>query len=246
MANNIRITIVEDDFLISDFISRSLTSIGYEVLDICNSYDSFVSSYQTNKPDLILLDIKIAGKKTGIDIAGYLKEQERIPFIFISSLKDKKTIDEAKKMMPSAYLIKPFDQDDLYAAIEVALVNHAQKNSSKERAIEESIVLPDFIFIKQKQAFIKIAWKDILYLESDDNYLKIILPNQLYTIRQSIHSIEQSLPAYFFKVHRSFIVNLHYVKQIEPGNIILTNDINIPVSREIYAKLIENIQIMNG
>jgi DNA-binding LytR/AlgR family response regulator len=149
-------------------------------------------------------------------------------------------------MMPSAYLIKPFDQDDLYAAIEVALVNHAQKNSSKERAIEESIVLPDFIFIKQKQAFIKIAWKDILYLESDDNYLKIILPNQLYTIRQSIHSIEQSLPAYFFKVHRSFIVNLHYVKQIEPGNIILTNDINIPVSREIYAKLIENIQIMNG
>jgi two-component system, LytTR family, response regulator LytT len=246
MSDKIKITIVEDDFLIGNFIHSTLTNIGYQVLDICNSYDSFIESFTNTKPDILLLDIKIEGTKTGLDIAEYLQDYKSIPFIFISSLHDKKTIDEAKKMKPASYLIKPFDEDDLYAVVEIALVNHAQKTVPQQNAIEETIVLPDFIFIKQKQAFLKMAWKDIIYLESTGNYLKIVLATGTYTIRQTIQSLEKVLPAYFFKVHRSFIVNLYFIKQIESNSILLTNNIDIPVSREIYPKLIENIRVING
>lgn len=246
MSGKIKITIVEDDFLISNFIRTSLDSIGYLVLGICNSYDSFIESFSKAMPDILLLDIKIEGTKTGMDIAQYLQRYKSIPFIFISSLHDKKTIDEAKKMSPASYLIKPFDEDDLYAAIEIALVNHAQKAFPHQNNAEESIVLPEFIFIKQKQAFIKMAWRDIFYLEATGNYLKIVLLNNTYSVRQTLQSLEKTLPPYFFKVHRSFIVNLYFIKQIETSSILLTNNTDIPVSREIYSKLMDTIKVING
>jgi DNA-binding LytR/AlgR family response regulator len=245
MANSIKVTIVEDDFFIGNFIVSSITNIGYEVVDLCNSYDSFVASYQGCVPDLVLLDIKIEGEKTGIDVAAYLRTKADIPFVFISSLNDKKTIDDAKKTRPSAYLIKPFDEDDLYAAIEIALFNHAAQLKPVEKPAEDSIILPDFIFIKQKQSFIKIALRDIIYLESVGNYIKLFMEKETFTIRQSINTLETSFPNYFFRVHRSYLVNLHFAQKIEESTIEMVNKTAIPISRNIYAKLLDSIQIIN-
>jgi DNA-binding LytR/AlgR family response regulator len=248
MASKIKVTIVEDDFLIGNFIVQSLTGIGYEVTDLCNSYESFAESLQRIEPDIVLFDIKLEGEKTGIDAAGMLRQKSNIPFIFISSMHDKRIIDDAKKLLPSAYLIKPFDEDDLYAAIEVALINHAQRRSQpvKEKPTEESIILPDHVFIKQKQSFIKIAWKEIMYLESLSNYLKFFTEKETYTIRQSIQSLEPNFPPYFFKVHRSFVVNLHFAQQIDPGYLLLPNNTSIPISRQVFSKLMENLRVING
>jgi len=248
MASNIKVTIVEDDFLIGNFIVQSLTDIGYEVTDLCNSYDRFAESLQHMEPDIVLFDIKLEGEKTGIDAAGLLRQKSNIPFVFISSMNDKRVIDEAKKLLPSAYLIKPFDEDDLYAAIEVALINHAQLHSQpvNEKPIEESIILPDHIFIRQKQSYIKIAWKEIMYLESLSNYIKFFTEKETFTIRQSIQSLESNFPSYFFKVHRSFVVNLHFAQQIDPGFILLPNKTRIPISRQVFSKLMENLRVING
>jgi DNA-binding LytR/AlgR family response regulator len=245
MANNIKVTIVEDDFFIGNFIVSSLTSIGYEVADLCNSFDSFVESYQRCVPDLVLLDIKIEGEKTGIDVAAYLRSKSDIPFVFISTLNDKKTIDDAKKTRPSAYLIKPFDEDDLYAAIEIALFNHAAQLKPVEKPAEDSIILPDFIFIKQKQSFIKIALRDIIYLESVGNYIKLFMEKETFTIRQSINTLETSFPTYFFRVHRSYLVNLHFAQKIAESSIEMTNKTAIPISRNIYNKLLDSIRVIN-
>lgn len=245
MTNRIKVTIVEDDFFIGNFIVSSLTGIGYEVADLCSSYDSFVASYQNCVPDLVLLDIKIEGKKTGIDVATYLRSKSEIPFVFISSLNDKKTIDDAKKTRPSAYLIKPFDEDDLYAAIEIALFNHAAQLKPEEKPTENSIILPDFIFIKQKQTFIKIALRDIIYLESVGNYIKLFIEKETFTIRQSINVLETSFPTYFFRVHRSYLVNLHFAQRIAESTIEMVNKTAIPISRNIYAKLLESVRVIN-
>ncbi len=246
MISSIKITIVEDDFLISNFIAQSLTQIGYHVLDICNSYESFSNSIQQNLPDFVLFDIKLEGEKTGIDAAGLLKEKINIPFIFLSSLNDKKNIDTAKKLRPSAYLIKPFDEDDLYAAIEIALFNHSGQELPKEPSGEETILLPDFIFVKRKQIFVKIAWKEILYVEAINSYVKIHTQKETFILRQSMQALEKFFPNYFFRVHRSYIVNLLFAQTIEPGSISLPNNLNIPISREVYGKLIEGLRILNG
>jgi DNA-binding LytR/AlgR family response regulator len=163
-------------------------------------------------------------------------------------MNDKRIIDEAKKLLPSAYLIKPFDEDDLYAAIEVALINHAQRHSqpSPEKQIEDSIILPDHLFIRQKQSFIKIGWKEIMYLESLSNYIKFFTEKDTFMIRHSIQSLEHNFPPYFFKVHRSFVVNLHFAQQIDPGFILLPNKTRIPISRQVFSTLMENLRVING
>jgi DNA-binding LytR/AlgR family response regulator len=246
MSFTTNISIVEDDFLIADFIEKSLLSFGYNVLDICNSYDNFISSIDAHLPDIVLVDIKIDGEKTGIDVGEYLRTYSDIPFVYISSLSDKKTIDAAKNTLPSAYLIKPFEEEDLYAAIEVALMNYAQRKNSHIAKSADNIVLDNAIFIKQKQAFIKVNKADILYLEAKDNYVKIYTKSEAFLIRQTLNEIHQVLPVYFFRVHRSFMVNLHCIEQIRYEEVVLPNNITVPVSRSIYPDLIERVQVLKS
>jgi len=246
MAFTTNITIVEDDFLIADFVQKSLVAFGYNVVDICNSYDNFIRSFEAFTPDIVLVDIKIDGEKSGIDIGEFLHNQKDVPFIYISSLSDKKTIDAAKRTLPSSYLIKPFEEEDLYAAIEVALMNYAQRKHNQILPIDGNIVLENAIFIKQKQAFIKVNKTDILYLEAKDNYVKISTANESYLIRQTLNEIHQVLPIYFYRVHRSFMVNLHAIEQIRYEEVMLSNNISIPLSRSVYADLIEKIQVLKA
>lgn len=243
MQHITNITIVEDDFLIADFIQSTLKNIGYHIVDICNSYNSCIASINNFLPDIILIDIKIEGEKNGIDIAEYIRANKDLPFIFISSLSDRKTIDKAKKTLPSAYLIKPFEEEDLYAVIEVALVNHAQRKPGNQ-SFEGSLILQDSIFIKQKQTYIKVKKSEIFYLEAKDNYVKIYTPGNSFLIRQTINEIQQSLPPCFYRIHRSFIVNLNFIHQIQYEEILLTDNTRLPLSRSIYAGLIESLQVL--
>ena len=73
------------------------------------------------QPDILLLDINLNDKKDGIDLAEKVNERFRIPFIFLTAYGDKATIDRAKKMRPNAYLIKPYNKDELFAAVELAM-----------------------------------------------------------------------------------------------------------------------------
>lgn len=246
MQHTVNVTIVEDDFLIADFIQKSLVAFGYNIAALCNSYDSFIESVNKVLPDVVLVDIKIDGEKSGIDVAEYLRDNKKLPFIFISSLNDRKTIDAAKKTFPAAYLIKPFDEDDLYATIEVALMNFSQRQNIHLPPSGESIVLQNAIFIKQKQAFVKVNKADIFYVEAKDNYVKIYTKDDSFMIRQTMYEIQQILPNCFYKVHRSFTVNMHYIQQVHNEELVLANNITIPLSRSHYTDLMAHLQILKA
>jgi two-component system response regulator LytT len=245
MANAVNITLVEDDFIIANFIEQSLLAMGYNVLAICSSYEAFIKSINQQLPDILLIDIKIEGSETGIDIAEYIRENKDLPFVFISNLNGKKTIDRAKKTLPAAYLIKPFDEDDLYAAIEIALVNHTKKNAVSLVA-DEGLILKDAIFIKQKNALVKIMKADIVYLEANDNYVKINTQDGTFLIRQTINEAQNILPSYFYRIHRSFIVNMNCIQKIQYEEIVLSNKTHLPLSRNVYADLIDKIQVLKS
>ena len=243
MRQAVTISIVEDDFLISRYIETALCDMGYLIPAICNSYESFIESLSENTPDLVLIDIRIQGDKNGIDIAQYLHDHVEVPFIFISSLHDKKTIDAAKKTLPAAYLIKPFAEDDLYAAIEIALLNFASRKQTVIHGTEEGIILKDAFFIKQKQAYVKVEKKHVIYFEARDNYVRIITATDQYLLRQTMQSLADQLPDYFFRIHRSFIVNLKHIREVLPDEVILDAAIRLPVSRSLHSSLLERIGI---
>jgi len=80
---------------------------------------------------MIMLDINIRGTRNGIEIAHIINEKYQLPFIFLTSLSDRDTLEKAKLTRPKGYLTKPFKDKDLMTTIEMAIYNHSQEQSSK-------------------------------------------------------------------------------------------------------------------
>jgi DNA-binding NarL/FixJ family response regulator len=125
--SQIRVLIVEDEPLIAVDIEQVLTDINYEVSAIAFTVDEALHQLQNNTPDAVLLDINLDDEKDGIYIAEIIHQQYQIPFIFLTSHADRHTLDRAKKTNPAGYIVKPFDEKDVLAGLEIALYNHAQK-----------------------------------------------------------------------------------------------------------------------
>jgi DNA-binding NarL/FixJ family response regulator len=123
--SNISILIIEDEVVIAQDIAGKVSRLGYDVAGIKHSSEKAIDYLSFHTPDLVLCDIRIKGEKDGIDIAEMNQKEKRIPFIFLTSLSDRATLDRAKKTLPYGYIIKPFNDRDLLSAIEMALYRHS-------------------------------------------------------------------------------------------------------------------------
>lgn len=129
--SKLRILIVEDEPVIAENISMYLDNADFEVSGI--AYDSLEAKDQliTNTPDAAILDVNLESGEDGIDIAGYINEKFQLPFLFLTSYSDKETLERAKKVKPSGYIVKPFNEKTLLASLEIAISNFtAEKNHS--------------------------------------------------------------------------------------------------------------------
>ncbi len=134
--SSIRVLIVEDDPIIALDIQDLLNNLQLKVAGI--AYDSIMAfdMLTTRRPDIALLDITIKGNLSGVDIAKVIREKYHIPFIFLTSHADKLTLDHAKKTLPYGYVLKPFNENDLLSAIEMAMYRYATEVSSVFPEIE--------------------------------------------------------------------------------------------------------------
>ena len=119
----IRILIVEDEPLIARNIQQVLSDRNYSVSGIAYDQTTALDKLAQGATDLILLDINLNGKFEGLDLASIFYER-KIPFIFITSYADEEMLEKAIKYQPAGYIVKPFEDRDLYAAIEVAWYNY--------------------------------------------------------------------------------------------------------------------------
>lgn len=129
--DKLKILIVEDEFVIAEDLKQMLLHLNYEVMGIALKYSQAITMLENEKPDLILIDIILGGNKDGIDLSHEINLNYNIPFIFITSHADTKTVTRAKEVKPIGYLMKPFDIDDIYTTIEMSIL----KSSSKENSI---------------------------------------------------------------------------------------------------------------
>jgi DNA-binding LytR/AlgR family response regulator len=237
--SKIKIFIAEDEAIIADNIMDTLEEFGYEALEPVISYTEGVGLLTEEQPDLAILDIQLSGRKTGIDLGAHIQEKYDFPFIFLTSNSDKMTFSEAKRVEPAAFLAKPFNKDELYASIELALFNFSK---SKENAInQENLVVKNALFIKQKQRFIRVDFDDILYLKSDNVYIDIFLKNgKSYVVRGALNEYLNKMNKDFIRCHRSYIINLNHLLSINHISVELQN-IEIPIGKMHREKLLERI-----
>ena len=124
------ILIIEDELIIANDIKFILEDGGYTVDRIIKNGDEAVSHLSFNNPDLVLCDINIRGSKDGIQVAVAVQEKKKVPFVFLTSLSDKSTLDRAKHALPYGYIVKPFEDRDIISAIEIALFKFEQELQS--------------------------------------------------------------------------------------------------------------------
>ncbi len=115
------ILIVEDEAIIAMEIENSLQNLGYEVVSIVDNGDDAIEKADTDRPDIILMDIRIKGEMDGIDAAAIIRNRFGIPVIFSTAYLDKKRIERAKVTLPFGYLLKPIHERDLKVTLEMAL-----------------------------------------------------------------------------------------------------------------------------
>jgi DNA-binding LytR/AlgR family response regulator len=243
---SVRILIAEDDWIIAKEISLTLQDLGFEVIGTFDTGEELLQKLPTLKPDLILLDIDLAGTMTGIDIAEKLKPQG-IPFIFLTAMADIQTIEKAKQTEPYAYLVKPVRAESLLSTIEISLYNfHRQKSNNQPVTVVSTSVfsIEDSIFVKAKKRLEKIKIADILWIEAEDIYAIIVTKTGKFILSQPLKNIEERLPAqYFMRVHRSFIVQLDKIQAIEENDLIIEGK-HIAIGKTFKDKLMNRLAFL--
>ncbi|HPE88786.1 MAG TPA: EAL domain-containing protein [Spirochaetales bacterium] len=142
--NNERIMIVEDEKIIAIDLQRRLERFGYDVVGMAGEGTEAVAMALELAPDIILMDIMLAGDMDGVEAAKAVKASKDIPIIFLTAYTDEKTLERAKEVEPYGYILKPFKERELYTTIDIALYKHemASKLTRQERlfsAILQSI-----------------------------------------------------------------------------------------------------------
>ena len=122
-----RILVVDDDRLVLATLTHGLSQAGYEVIDADNGDDAILLARQ-HRPDLALLDIRMEGK-SGFDVAAYLREYSRMPFMFLSAFSDDATVAQVKALGAVAYLVKPLDIRQIVPAVEAAFARIAEQQA---------------------------------------------------------------------------------------------------------------------
>jgi len=125
-----RILIVEDEFVVANGLRLVLEQAGYDVNGIARSAEEADRLIRLQRPDLVLLDIRLDGKRTGIDLAKNLK-RDNIAFIYLSANSSQKVLEEAKATEPYGFLVKPFREKDLLIMLDIAWYRH--ENSLESR-----------------------------------------------------------------------------------------------------------------
>lgn len=224
--------IVEDELvslsMIEGLIERS------NLLKISGSFSSSVDAIKwlsVNKVDLLFLDVEMPGV-SGLDLVKVLPFK---PQVIIVTGNPAYAV-EAFDIAVTDFLLKPLtDYNRFLSAVTRALAARVQVDPKKEK---------DYLFIKTDSLLQRIAHKDILWIEASGDYIKINTSEKQYVVHSTLKKIEEKLPQKSFqRVHRSFIINLEKVTNIDVTNLEINRKI-IPISGTYKDELITKINVL--
>jgi CheY-like chemotaxis protein/DNA-binding PadR family transcriptional regulator len=127
-----RVLVVDDEAIITMQLEEKISSMGHKVVGMASSGEDAIAKARAIKPDIVLMDIVMPGKINGIAAAKVIHKELDIPIIFITSYADDKIIEEVKRVNPYGYIVKPFNELELKAAVQLALFRKKSEGSEPE------------------------------------------------------------------------------------------------------------------
>lgn len=242
----IKILVVEDEMIIGAKISMFLSELGYEVTGILPRAEEALLQVEENAPDIALLDIQLKGSMDGIALAQVLQKEHQIPVVFLTANSDDATFNRAKEAKPYAFLAKPFKKLDLQRALELTIslmANQTPAAQKEQHSIEDAqYILSDRIFVRNKDKMVKIMFEAILYIEAERNYCRIVTRTKEYLLTMPMKSLEDQLPPSLFqRIHRSHIVNLAQVDEVDESTVVIGQK-TLPLSKTLKEEFLKRIK----
>lgn len=239
--NPLKILVVEDETLIAESLRDVLNILDHEVAAIATNGEEALLALKGNEVDLVLLDIMLKGKMDGVDVAHFIRDKYKIPFIFTSAFADETTLARAREESPYGYVVKPYGLKDIRAAIEIAMGNFIKEKDDIVPSLGEE-VSKDHFYIKVDGRLVKIKETDLLYVEAKGDYMLFKTHEKGHVVHSTMKNVIEKLnPQKFLQVHRSYVVNLDHIKDIEDTTIVVEAKV-IPVSRKNRSELMNRIR----
>ncbi len=241
------VLIIEDDILIATHLKTILEKNEYQVIGIADNGPDALTIAKENKIDLVLADINILPPWTGIDTVSRILKIQNPLILFLTVYDENNIVEEAQKLNPSGYILKPFQENQLLVSLKIAL--DSKKTNVSDTEIENengnSVFLTnDSLFFKELGVFNRIDFSDINYFESKGRYVELHYSKGVVLLKISINKLEKIIPkTFFYQCHRSYIVNFKKTDSFSSEFIIIQKSL-IPISKANYKEFL-NIVLNN-
>lgn len=234
MTKPISCIIVDDESMARDIIATHLSRIkNIEVVAQCKNAIEAFNFINNNAVDLIFLDINMP-EISGIAFAKSINKSIKI--IFTTAYRDYAV--EGFDLQAVDYLLKPIPFERLLKAVNRYFEVNAKHLKKESSQLDDN----DFIFVRSDRRMLKITFKDILYIESLSDYIKIHLTETCVVTRETISAIEAKLPQKdFLRIHRSYIVSLAKIQSFTNEEITV-NRKALPISRSYKKDVLNHLE----
>lgn len=229
--SKIKCIIIEDEPLAVKVLSDYVTQVPF--LQLEGSFKDAILATEwlrTNEVQLMFLDIHLP-KLKGM---AFLKTLTNKPAVIITTAYHQYAV-EGFDLNVTDYLLKPIEFERFLIA-----VNKVRTTNNNSQLITEAGETKDYLFLTVQKKKVKVLFSEILYIESQREYVKVVTINKEFISRMSTHEIEALLPAHIFKrIHRSFIISINKLESYTAESVEM-NGISIPIGRG-YREIIENL-----
>jgi two-component system response regulator LytT len=209
MKRTIKVLIVDDERYSRDEMKHLLNEHEHiEVAGEADSGENCITKALQIQPDVVFLDIDMP-KLNGMEAAAMLKALKKVPLLVFATAYPHFAA-EAFRHEAVDYLVKPFDEErvrETVSRLEKLLLNQKQEEGAA----------PSKLAIEGDEEIVYIEPKDILYVYRDERVTRVVLKQQEYETKTALKEFEARLKDFsFFRIHKSYLVNLDYVKRLIP------------------------------
>jgi two-component system LytT family response regulator len=229
--SDIKCIIVEDEPLAAKVLVDYISQVPF--LQLAGNFKDAILATEWlrhNNTDLIFLDIHLP-KLKGM---AFLKTLTHPPAVIITTAYHQYAV-EGFDLNVTDYLLKPFEFERFLIA-----VNKVRTTETEKQILPETPEAKDFIFLNVQKKKVKILFSEIVYVESQREYIRVVTTKKEFLSKMSTHEMEELLPAHLFKrIHRSFIISLSKIESYN-AEMVEVNGVSIPIGRG-YRHVIENL-----
>ena len=242
MNSFIKCLIVDDEPIGREIIENFVKLINYlKVTAVCEDAFEALDILQNKEIDLLITDIQMP-QINGLE---FVRSLPLPPVIIFITAHDEFAVN-SYDLGVADYLLKPVSFDRFLKAINKARLQiNLHKSNATPPDLENKAI--EYIFIKAKNKLNKIQYKDIFYIESIKDYLKIFTAEGTLVTYSSMKAIEEKLPsAQFARIHNSYLVQINAVKAVMGNTVELTNGMSLPISKSHKNELFIALKINNS